>query len=162
MYTQGERWWHMNISTGKCKGGVTTLLVLGALAGLSAGCLDSTEPLETIFWQGSFEPPAQLSGGIAMMSEANITIMAVEVEGADEADRLDWIVRTGSCDAPGNPLAPAVAFPFLLLGEAGSAEAQAILYRRVGDADVYAGQILAEPAAGGEVLACANMVRVQP
>jgi hypothetical protein len=162
MYTQGERWWHMNTSTGKRKGGATSLLVLVALASLSVGCLDSTEPLETIFWQGSFEPPAQLSGGIAMMSEANVTIIGVEVEGADDAERLHWIVRTGSCDAPGSPLAPAVAFPFLLLGEAGSAEAQAILYRRVGDADRYAGQILADPADGGEVLACANMVRVDP
>jgi hypothetical protein len=142
----------------KRKSGVLALLILG----LSSGCLDSTEPAETIFWQGSFEPPSPLAGGMAMMAEAGITIIAVEVEGAHEGDRLDWVVRTGSCDDPGSPLAPAGAFPFLLVGEASRAEAQTILHRRVGDADAYAGQILADPADGGEVLACANMVRVQP
>jgi hypothetical protein len=149
----------MDTKLAKFKSGVPAIITL---LGLTAGCMDSTEPAETMFWQGSFQPPAQLAGGMAMMSEANITIIAVEVEGADEGDRLDWLVRTGSCDDPGNPLAPAGAFPFLLLGEAGRAEAQAILYRRVGDADVYAGQVLADAADGGGVLACADLVRVQP
>jgi len=144
----------------KRKSGVLALL---GLLGLAGACLDTTEPVEAIIWQGSLQvvPGAAmaLSGAVAMVAEESLTQIAVGVEGGDPGARLGWTVREGSCDATGAQVGPSLAFPELVLGESGDGDTATVLFRRVPDAEVYAGVVLSGTEAGSKPLACADLIR---
>lgn len=142
----------------------SALLGLLALGTLATACLDTTEPVEIIFWQGSLQPvpeaPVALGGGMTMMADQSFTMIGVGVEGGEAGSQLGWAIRHGSCDETGELVGPPGTFTELLLDDAGDGETQAILYRRIPDADVYAGEVLSSLEAGGEVLACADLIRI--
>lgn len=126
-----------------------------------AGCLSTTEPPETLFWEGQLvalpDGPANMAGPAAMVALRAQTRVGIGLTGAPDAAIYGWLLRSGTCDSPGESVAPASAFPALQVSD-GSVDAEAVVQRRLTGTD-YAVQVVENPDGTGAVLACADLTR---
>ncbi|HSK19587.1 MAG TPA: hypothetical protein VK912_10610 [Longimicrobiales bacterium] len=128
---------------------------------LLAGCLSTTEPPETLFWEGQLvampEGPADLAGPVAMVALQAQTRLGVGLTGAPDGAIYGWLLRAGTCDSPQASVAPASAFPALQTSN-GGIDAEAVIQRRLTGTD-YAVQVVENSDGTGAVLACADLTR---
>jgi hypothetical protein len=140
--------------------GVTGLLL--ALPLLLAACIDPAGPPETLLWEGELlidaAAPPDLTGSAAMAAFAQHSEVGIGLEAAPTDAVYGWVLRPGTCDAPGTAAAPASAFPELDVGEDESAEAVAVLQRRLTGTE-YAVQVVENADGTGAIIACADLTR---
>jgi hypothetical protein len=137
-------------------------VVMAAAALLQAGCMDAVAPPETFFWEGDLAVtpggPPDLFGSVAMVATAVQTQIGIGVESEATGASFGWIVRDGTCAAPGAPVAPQLAFPAVATGLDNVGEAETVLHRRL-TGTVYAAQLLENADGSGGILACADLAR---
>jgi hypothetical protein len=126
-----------------------------------AGCLSTTEPPETLFWEGQLvampDGPADMAGPAAMVALQTQTRLGIGLTGAPDAAIYGWLLRAGTCDSPQESVAPASAFPALQVSD-GGVDAEAVIQRRLTGTD-YAVQVVENSDGTGAVLACADLAR---
>ncbi|HSJ32435.1 MAG TPA: hypothetical protein VK933_13425 [Longimicrobiales bacterium] len=126
-----------------------------------AGCLSTTEPPETLFWEGELvavpDGPAGLAGPAAMVALQSQTRVGVGLTGAPDGATYGWLLLGGTCAAPREAVAPASAFPALQVSD-GGVDAEAVIQRRLTGTD-YAVQVVENSDGTGAVLACADLTR---
>lgn len=132
----------------------------GAL--LATGCLGTTEPAESLLWEGTLlvteNGPADLTGAAAMVALTSHTQLGIGVHGAPVEAVYGWLMRNGTCDAPGTAVAPASAFPPLEVDAGGDFETEVVIQRRLAGTE-YAVQVVENTDGSGDVLACADLMR---
>jgi hypothetical protein len=134
------------------------LMVLPILA---AGCIDPVSTVPVITWQGALEPSSSagvpITGSVAMVANQFSTQMGIGVSAGPENTTLRWVVRSGSCSSPGNPVAGEELFPSLNLNDSGAGQVDFVLNRRINVSGTFATQVL-DPS--GQLLGCANLSRL--
>jgi hypothetical protein len=127
---------------------------------LLAGCIDPVEPLPVLGWQGQLEPTGTsdlvLSGSVAMVANQFSTQVGIGVTAGPENTAFRWVVRAGSCQTPGSPLASEDLFPILELDDAGRGRAEFVLNQRISVTGTFTAQVL---STSGQVVACGNLTR---
>ena len=136
-------------------------LLATAVPFLLTACLSTTEPPETLFWEGQLigqpDGPAGIGGPAAMVALQAQTRVGIGLEGAPDGATYGWLLRAGTCDAPQETVAPASAFPPLPVVD-GQVDAEAVIQRRITGTD-YAVQVVENSDGTGAVLACADLTR---
>lgn len=145
----------------KCS--ATAVPVAAALAvSLLAGCVSPAAPPEALLWEGQVlveaAGPPDMSGSAAMVAFATQTQVGVGVADAPADAVFGWVVRSGTCATPEAAVGPASAFPALDVTGGGTAEAEAVIQRRLTGME-YAVQVVENGDGSGAVLACADLAR---
>lgn len=140
-------------------GRAPTLLGLALLA---SGCLSPAEPPQTLLWEGELlidaAGPPDLVGSTAMAAFSAHTEVGIGIDGAPLGATYGWLLRNGTCATPGEGSAPPTAFPALEVSAEQSAEAVAVLQRRITGTE-YAVQLVENADGTGPVIACADLTR---
>lgn len=91
-----------------------------------------------------------------MVANAFSTQMGIGISAGPEEGVLRWTVRSGTCEAPGDPLAALDLFPVLLLTDTGTGQTEFVLNQRIAVGGDFTAQVL---DANGRLLACGNLIR---
>src|SRR5690606_24886989 len=102
--------------------------------------------------------PPDLVGSAAMAAFSARTEVGIAIEGAPLDETYGWLLRNGTCAAPGEGSAPPTAFPALEVSAEQRAEAVAVLQRRVTGTE-YAVQLVENADGTGAIVACADLTR---
>jgi hypothetical protein len=139
----------------------TALTLSGAL--FLGGCFSPAEPLPTILWQGSLEPVGGgtlfLSGSVAMVANDASTQIGIGVDLLDAGVTVNWVIREGSCTAPGVPVASPDAFPSLTTSDSGRAEVEVRFFQRINTLRDYIAQLSTSEGGPPTLLACGSLER---
>jgi hypothetical protein len=132
-----------------------------AVALVTASCIGPLELEEVLLWEGVLKPAAgastTVSGTMAMVANERFTQVGLGIDAGEPGITVGWVVRHGSCDSPGNRVAPPQAFLPLVIGESGEGEREAIVNYRLARGG-YAGQVSAASDGSGEILGCADLM----
>jgi hypothetical protein len=137
--------------------------VVAAVA-LQGACLGATEDLSAVTWEGSLQPAPGaamlITGDVYMVANPYHSEAAMVLHASVESD-ISWIVRSGSCDGTGSPIAAPEAFePFEDTAEGPTAII--VLNRRINVRSSYAAELRSGSGGSGgsgTVLSCADMIR---
>lgn len=139
-------------------------LSLGLVA-LTTGCLDVTDPLESLFWETDFvatdvESGISLTGSVAMVAtqfqtEAGVSVEDVSGDGTLES--LGWHVRSGSCGGEGQPVT--LNFPTLTFSETGTSSGSVVIGRRIVEEASYVMELFVEIDTTGDPFFCTELPR---
>lgn len=152
-------------------GPITALLLPGLLLlGGTVGCLDTVEPPESLAWEGQLQPVINdelepnddvlVTGSVGAVSTGEQTQIGIGIDEGPVEARLGWLFLTGSCSDPESPIAPADLFPPIDTDDMGQGELTVVTGQRLNRNLTYAAQIYSQPEAQGDLLACADMERV--
>jgi len=126
-----------------------------------AACVGQTEPVDVVKWQGfliaSVDTGDPFTGLAAMVIEEQQTRMGISVDDAPAGITIGWAVLEGSCDAPGERVGPATAYPPVDVSESGTGAAETVLFRRISTTGPYATLVYENRDGSGRVLACADL-----
>lgn len=134
-----------------------------------SGCLDSVQVEPAILWEGVLVPPdgspVLVEGTAAMVAnladtQVGIGVRSVVAEDGALEPTLNWWLRSGRCDGPGAPIAEPDLFPPLTLDEGQGGSAEFVLQSRLSGRGTYAVELWSQIPGRSEVLACADMVRI--
>jgi hypothetical protein len=141
---------------------LSALAIVAALAVPGASCLSSTEPPETLLWEGVLlveaGGPPDIAGTAAMVALRAETRVGIGLTGGVPGTVFGWSVRTGTCLSPGTTAAPANAFPAVTIGNDETGESETTIQRRLTGTE-YAVQLVENADGSGAVLACADLER---
>lgn len=143
-------------------------LALGVLAlAIAAGCEDEADfPEETGSgdstqmreWRAELQSrDAILDGSVTVQTnlDAEAFTATIVLRGDLPTQVRYWFVVTGSCDAPGAQVGDSAAYPYLVIGDDGTASSSSIVFTPF-DPDVVHHAIVQDAA--NETLACGNFL----
>ncbi len=148
------------------------LLLLGG----AVACLDTVDPPESLAWEGQLQPVTDdaaepndegepndevpVAGSVGAVTTGEQTQIGIGIDQGPVEAELGWLFRTGSCNDPEDPIAPAEVFPPISTDDLGQGELTVVTGQRLNRNRTYATQVYSEPEAQGTLLACADMERV--
>jgi len=143
-----------------------TLLLLGG----TVACLDTVDPPESLAWEGQLQPVIDdgaepndvvlVTGSVGAITTGEVTQIGVGIDEGPAEVQLGWVFRRGSCENPDDPIAPVEVFPPIDTDDMGQGELTVETSQRLSRNQTYAAQIYSEPEAQGDLLACADLERV--
>ena len=152
-------------------GPITALLLPALLVlGGTVACLDTVEPPESLAWEGQLQPvpggdmepngEVLVTGSVGAVTTGEQTQIGVGIDEGPAEAQLGWLFLRGSCGDPDDPISPAEVFPPIDTDDLGQGELTVVTGQRLNRNHTYAAQIYSEPEAQGDLLACADMERV--
>jgi hypothetical protein len=130
---------------------------------VTAACVTPDDPLPVVVWEASIGPLPEaeltVTGQAAMVAQEFDTVLGIGITLLEDPRTLNWRVREGRCETPGDPVVEVAAFPPLVPDEGGEASAQFAAAGRAPSTPDYMVEVVL--VSGGEEsrLACSALVR---
>ncbi len=152
-------------------GWIACLLLPALILLATAACLDTVDPPESLAWEGQLQPviaddvepngDVLISGSVGAVTTGEETQIGIGIDEGPTEAQLGWVFLRGTCAEPDEPIAPVEVFPPIATDDLGQGELTAVTPQRLNRNLTYAAQIYSEPEAQGDLLACADMERVE-
>ena len=136
----------------------TRLSLLGILllAGGVASCSPTILPGPTL-WSANLSavPPSSVEGTLGVVSQAGATKASMDLRLGESGVTYEWRMAEGDCSSEGTLVGGRAAYPVLVAGTTGSADANATLPGELTSGGSYAARIIQVSTGGAEqVMAC--------